>query len=94
MSPPTPLPAQNQIHVRVLSADRQKMELELLCPMVHEVVLRAQAPENDTFVRLREGEYYRARLEPGEVGTTRRNRVVVETGGYIETLRLLGVNLR
>ena len=65
------------LSVKVLAVDQKKGEVVLLMPM-HNTRIIGRLPKTEPEIRVRANEYYKARIEPGAVDTTRRNILRIE----------------
>ena len=68
----------SQITVKVVAVDRDAQTVTLLCPMVHRVEIVGELPSEDYLVRLQPGEFFKAKLVPGRMNTTKRSLIVIE----------------
>ena len=68
------------LSVKVLLVDHKRGEVILLMPMYNTRIL-AELPSEEPEIRVRAKQFYRARIEPGNVDTVKRNILRVEIPG-------------
>ena len=69
----------SQITVKVVAVDHDAQTVTLLCPMVHRVEIVGELRNRtNEVVRLQPGEFFKAKLVPGRMNTTKRSLIVIE----------------